>query len=445
MAKQDENLLPAVFETEKKKKNARPGWKTLTIGGFTGIVLGFGSSMASEIVDVVDKGGDAFRGLLGDDQDADSALINKKLAQASLSDDSSETWPETQDEKVEDPIMAAVGESVVNDSSVVADSTVNVVANATDATMSKDSVSVKDSASVQSVVPKTEEVLEDIHQTETLEKRVEKEPIPQVVDAETPQTAVEEKTFAEAFAEARSALGPGATFTYKGNLCSTYTKEEWEKFSEQERNEFVDKAVAGKVTSHQEASPEENDLAANNLKSEKVESIDEKTKETKSEDDKLSEVKPEEAKAETIKPEAAEEEPDVEEAELIAEAPAAGGSESVLHSPLSLEVPDIPPVDDDVRIISQQRMEMEDGTPVDVAHIQKNGEDVAIIDIDLDGEYDIVIADLNDNGIPEEGEIIDMHTSQVISIGSTFPDDVSTLDNLSDGSDAISDVNTEIF
>ena len=52
-----------------------------------------------------------------------------------------------------------------------------------------------------------------------------------------------------------------------------------------------------------------------------------------------------------------------------------------------------------------------------MAHARINDEDVAVIDIDRDGVGDIAMADLNNNGIPDEGEIIDLHTKEIISTG----------------------------
>ena len=48
----------------------------------------------------------------------------------------------------------------------------------------------------------------------------------------------DDKTFAEAFADARAQVGPGGVFEWHGKAYSTYYKEEWEQMSAQERAEY---------------------------------------------------------------------------------------------------------------------------------------------------------------------------------------------------------------
>ena len=71
----------------------------------------------------------------------------------------------------------------------------------------------------------------------------------------------------------------------------------------------------------------------------------------------------------------------------------------------------------DVQIIGTRTITLPNGQEADVAHARINDEDVAVIDIDRDGVGDIAMADLNNNGIPDEGEIIDLHTKEIISTG----------------------------
>lgn len=63
----------------------------------------------------------------------------------------------------------------------------------------------------------------------------------QVVDgtvqiASTPDT---EMSFSEAFAAARAEVGPGGTFEWHGNLYGTYTAEEWDNLSNDEKADFA--------------------------------------------------------------------------------------------------------------------------------------------------------------------------------------------------------------
>lgn len=50
-------------------------------------------------------------------------------------------------------------------------------------------------------------------------------------------------SFADAFAAARDAQGPGGTFIWHGKLFNTYTADEWNDMSQAERNAFTHDAV----------------------------------------------------------------------------------------------------------------------------------------------------------------------------------------------------------
>ena len=79
-----------------------------------------------------------------------------------------------------------------------------------------------------------------------------------------------------------------------------------------------------------------------------------------------------------------------------------------------------PTTDDDVQIIGTKTVTLPNGQVADVSHVRMHDEDVAVIDMDQDGVADIAMADLNHNGTPDEGEIVDLHTKEVISSGMSF-------------------------
>lgn len=83
-------------------------------------------------------------------------------------------------------------------------------------------------------------------------------PAPETPSAETPETSAEEAaatagaatppevaevsgglSFSEAFNEARAEVGPGGVFTWHGGVYSTYTAEEWNSMSAEERDTYV--------------------------------------------------------------------------------------------------------------------------------------------------------------------------------------------------------------
>lgn len=64
-----------------------------------------------------------------------------------------------------------------------------------------------------------------------------------------------------------------------------------------------------------------------------------------------------------------------------------------------------PKPENEVEIISYDRVTNEDGSQMDIAVINVNGNEVGVIDANLDGEADALMCDLNQNGVIEEGEI----------------------------------------
>jgi hypothetical protein len=54
-----------------------------------------------------------------------------------------------------------------------------------------------------------------------------------------PKDGDEKMSFEEAFAAARKESGPGAAFTYEGKEYSTFTKEEWDELSQEQKDSFL--------------------------------------------------------------------------------------------------------------------------------------------------------------------------------------------------------------
>ena len=57
---------------------------------------------------------------------------------------------------------------------------------------------------------------------------------------EVPSAVNDEMSFSEAFAAARAEVGPGGAFEWRGNVYSTYTAEEWENMSEEEKDDYFE-------------------------------------------------------------------------------------------------------------------------------------------------------------------------------------------------------------
>lgn len=59
------------------------------------------------------------------------------------------------------------------------------------------------------------------------------------------------QSFGDAFNEARAQVGPGGVFQWHGRLYNTYTEEEWNAMSDEEKNEFA-RAVANDERAHKD-------------------------------------------------------------------------------------------------------------------------------------------------------------------------------------------------
>lgn len=59
----------------------------------------------------------------------------------------------------------------------------------------------------------------------------------------------EGQSFSDAFNEARAQVGPGGVFSWHGRLYNTYTEEEWDAMSAEEKHQFA-QAVAPQVNAH---------------------------------------------------------------------------------------------------------------------------------------------------------------------------------------------------
>ena len=170
------------------------------------------------------------------------------------------------------------------------------------------------------------------------------------------------QSFREAFQTARAELGAGGVFRWHGNIYNTYTVEEWNAMSTQEKNQFAQRVKP-------EISPAD---------------IDTKQIADASPTDDDVRVAPNQKEI------------DLEEK---ARATARVGTTD----------------DDDVRVIGYGDVNLADGRSVTVEELEINGQRVAVIDVDKDGVGDFAMSDLNHNNRPDEGEVIDLHTGETIS------------------------------
>jgi len=162
----------------------------------------------------------------------------------------------------------------------------------------------------------------------------------------------DEKSFQQAFSDAREQLGPGAVFRWHGGVYSTYTKEEWESMTAEERAAFNDKV--NPILSESDRDPAHYRAAATHHEPERVttdnKDIVENTQETPSEESTEKEPQP---------------------------------------------TPSAPR--DEYTVLEEAETEIE-GQRVIVARAEHNGQPAVLIDIDRDGRYDAAIEDTNNDG-----------------------------------------------
>ena len=73
--------------------------------------------------------------------------------------------------------------------------------------------------------------------------------------------------------------------------------------------------------------------------------------------------------------------------------------------PPTPEPPTPEPTTPEVEVLSYDRVTNEDGSQMDIAVVSVNGNEVGVLDVDLDGEADVLMCDLNGNGMIEDNEV----------------------------------------
>lgn len=185
----------------------------------------------------------------------------------------------------------------------------------------------------------------------------------------------DEMSFGEAFAAARAELGAGGVFEWRGNLYGTYTADEWNELHPEDAVGSDDADVADAAQTVTEEPAEEEPAAA---------------EEPAAGEELASEQEP---TPETGEP-AVESEEEIDMADETADyadaaEPAGAG-------------------DNEVVILGVSNVEMEDGSEVVVGGMSVDGNEVMVIDVDNDGVFDGMIADVNGDGAIDTDEIVDI-------------------------------------
>lgn len=164
----------------------------------------------------------------------------------------------------------------------------------------------------------------------------------------------DEMSFSEAFAAARSEVGAGGAFEWRGNVYGTYYSEEWNSMSPAEKADF------------------NNHFSWNNIDSSSVNDTAPTVVSTNYDDIEIVSVN-------------------------HAQTPSnIGGDSSV----------EVVPAEPEIEILGVVH-DMSTGS--NVGGMSVDGQDVFLIDVDGDLEFDLMASDLNQNNVVDEGEVVNIH------------------------------------
>ena len=172
----------------------------------------------------------------------------------------------------------------------------------------------------------------------------------------------DDMSFDEAFATARQEVGPGGVFEWHGGVYGTYYASEWNSMSDEEQAEF------GSHISYRADS-----------------SIEQPTTTVTAEDPSEEEIE--------------------QEVEVVHSGDSYTGNTEAEEAPV--EVEDTSNVE--VELIGHEVVTLEDGSQVDMGYMEVDGHNAVVIDVDVDGTYDVLGVDVNGNGVLESNEVADIH------------------------------------
>mgnify|MGYP006878430301 FL=1 len=191
---------------------------------------------------------------------------------------------------------------------------------------------------------------------------------PEWTDGEVPvATSVnDDMSFTDAFNAAREEVGSGGVFEWHGYIYSTYTDDEWNSMSEAEREEYG---------SHFNWTPEESDdvtaSVASDVDTDDVEvTVDGPADEPYAQED-------------------------------VADVEPAGGND-----PHLVDASDVVDVDDpEVEVLGVIH---DDETGANIGGMLVGDQQVVLVDVDNDQAFDVMVADVDNNGTITDNEVIDI-------------------------------------
>lgn len=179
----------------------------------------------------------------------------------------------------------------------------------------------------------------------------------------------DEMTFGEAFAAARTEVGPGGVFEWHGQLYGTYTAEEWNNMSEEERAEYSDHFSWNNID-HSSSDVAQHSATVSNNETAQVESND-----------------------------------DIEVISVDHSGSNETSTTDIHQTSNELEGDIVGEPDPEVEILG---VEHDDASGANIGGMVVDGQEVVVIDVDGDLTFDYIATDLNSDGKIDNNEIIDI-------------------------------------
>lgn len=217
----------------------------------------------------------------------------------------------------------------------------------------------------------------------------------------------EDLSFNEAFQAARAEVGPGGVFTWHGNLYGTYTMEEWDNLTSDEKAEYASRIHWDNIDSTEsdvaEFAPETTD--ADEISSEEV-TVAEPTYDDEEDDD--------------IEVISVQHDDEVVVDEYQGEPILTDEDNVTVTTEEEVEVVE---GETEVEILGVVH---DDATGANIGGMSIGGEEAILVDMDGDMAFDYMGVDTNGNGVVEAEELVDIQDHNI---------SVSTFDALATPSD----------
>lgn len=218
-------------------------------------------------------------------------------------------------------------------------------------------------------------------------------------------SSYDDMSFADAFAAARSEMGPGGVFTWHGNTYGTYLKSEWDTMNDSERNDFADNHTSGnnQQTSDNHSEPDHTETAQHE-ENQQESATQNHTAQNNQEVNNASETIP-----------------------TTDNEPVANNNGNENDGTFD--------VDSEIEFVSFEQVDlMDNGTMSNIGTAIVDGQEVLLIDVDGDGgNFDLMAADFNNNGQLEDNEIVDISDQQISVDGFAQSVGAASFDNTGEG------------